>query len=84
MSRQSETKLQFALRQVQLRAQLKLDRELTHGEMAEMAGVTARSFGDWMRGVSSPNGMSAVFELLSQLPESDVLIILKQWKERDN
>lgn len=78
---QSDEKLKDALKQIQLRAQVRLGRTLTHGNLAELAGVSTRSFGDWMRGIYAPPGMSAILELLSQLEESDVSAILASWRD---
>lgn len=77
---ESENKLMGALKQIQLRAQVKYGRLLTHNDLAEIAGVNKRSIGDWMRGVCAPPGMSAIFELLSCLDEQDVLIVLNGWR----
>ncbi|AON52321.1 hypothetical protein [Herbaspirillum seropedicae] len=83
MRHKKETKLQKILKQIQLRAQVRYGKDLTQDEMASLAGVTARSFGDWMRGVTAPGGMTAVFELLSKLSEADVQEILQEWKKDD-
>jgi len=76
----SDEKLKGALKQIQLRAQVQLGRTLTHNDLAELAGVTKRSLGDWMRGVCAPPGMSAILELLSHLDESDVAAVLEYWR----
>jgi hypothetical protein len=76
-----EDRLQNALKQIQLRAQVKYARSLTHNDLAELAGVNKRSIGDWMRGVCAPSGMSAVFELLSHLDEQDVVAVLNEWRK---
>lgn len=78
---QSDEKLKGALKQIQLRAQVQLGRTLTHNDLAELAGVTKRSLGDWMRGVCAPPGMGAILELLSRLDESNVAAILEYWRE---
>lgn len=80
MKRINDSKLQDSLKQIQLRAQVAFGRTLTHGDMAQLAGVGARSLGDWMRGVTAPIGMSAVFELLSRLPEDDAIAVLNYWR----
>jgi DNA-binding transcriptional regulator YiaG len=77
----ADDRLKSALKLIQHRAQVKFGRDLTHNDMAEMAGVTKRSLGDWMRGVSAPAGMSAIFELLSQLDEDDVTDVLLKWRQ---
>lgn len=73
-------KLKWALRQIHLRAQVQAGRTLTHDDLADLAGVGKRSVGDWMRGVSAPSGMSAVFELLSQLGDDDVINVVRGWR----
>lgn len=75
-------RLKESLKQIQLRAQVQRGRTLTHGELADMAGVTTRSLGDWMRGITSPAGMSAILELLSQLDEGDVMAVLRDWRAK--
>ena len=77
----ADDRLKSALKLIQHRAQVKFGRDLTHNDMAEMAGVTKRSLGDWMRGVSAPAGMNAVFELLSQLDVDDVADVLLKWQQ---
>lgn len=80
MDKNSDTLLRDSLKQIQLRAQVALGRSLTHSDMAEIAGVGARSFGDWMRGVTAPTCMAAVFQLLSQLPEDEAIAVLDYWR----
>jgi transcriptional regulator with XRE-family HTH domain len=76
----SNEKLKNVLKRIQLLTQTRLDQELTHDDLAKRAGVTKRSLGDWMRGVCAPPGMCAIFELLSQLNESDVADVLEYWR----
>jgi DNA-binding transcriptional regulator YiaG len=76
----SEEKLKDALKQIQLRAQLRYGRTLTYGDLAALAGVGERSFGDWMRGAYAPSGMTAILELLSRLDERDVSAVLERWR----
>lgn len=76
----SDEKLKNALKRIQLMTQARLGHDLTHDDLAKRAGVTKRSLGDWMRGVCAPPGMSAVFELLSQLNENDVSAVLDYWR----
>lgn len=81
---QPSERLKEALKQIQLRAQVRMGRTLTHGDLAELAGVSTRSLGDWMRGIYAPAGMSATLELLSQLDESDVVAVLDYWRNSSN
>lgn len=80
MSGDSVARVQNTLKHLQRRAQVTFDRKLTHKELAEMAGVKKRSLDEWMRGATSPPGMSAILELLSQLPADDVIAVLNYWK----
>jgi DNA-binding transcriptional regulator YiaG len=85
----SEDRLKRALKLIQLRVQVRLNRTLTNSELAELAGVGDRSFGDWMRGTYAPAGANAILQLLSLLKESDVSEVLSYWnssapKERRN
>lgn len=74
-----EERLKVALKLIQLRVQVRLNQTLTNGELAELAGVGDRSFGDWMRGTYAPAGASAILQLLSLLTESDVHDVLNYW-----
>lgn len=58
-------------------------RQITHSDLAEVADVTPRSLGEWMRGTSAPKGMFAVFNLLAALPETSVTEVLEEWREAD-
>ena len=73
--------LKNALQRISRRAQLQFDCKLTHDDLANIAGVNKRSFGDWMRGVTAPQGMCAIFELLSQLDDEHVREILDEWRK---
>lgn len=79
-SKEKSGKLKWALKQIHLRTQVQVGRTLTHDDLADLAGVGKRSVGDWMRGVSAPSGMSAVFELLSQLGDDDVIDVVRGWR----
>jgi len=57
-------------------------RDLTLDEFAAFGGVKGRKMGDWMRGVSNAPGMTALFELLSNLPESQAKEVLDFWKAK--
>ena len=80
MSGDNAAKLRNTLKHLQRRAQVTFDRKLTHKELAEMAGVKKRSLDEWMRGATSPPGMSAILELLSRLPTDDAVAVLNYWK----
>jgi len=77
----AESRTQKTLRQIQFRLQMAAERELTHSELAKLAGVGTRALGDWMRGVTSPPGMSAILELLAILPTVDAVAVLGYWQK---
>lgn len=81
MKHDNDTKLQDSLKQIQLRAQVAYGRVLTHEDLAGLAGVSARSLGDWMRGATAPIGMSAVFALLACLSDDDKIEVINYWKK---
>lgn len=67
------------LKQIQLRLSVHVGRQLTHGDLADIAGVGIRSIGEWMRGSSTPSGIPALLRLLSSLPQEDVSTVLLPW-----
>ena len=81
MESQKEFKLMDTLKQLQRMAGVAYERKITHKEFSELAGVSKRVIDEWMRGSIKPAAMAATFELLSKLPEKDVLEILKYWKK---
>lgn len=79
-----DSSLRDTLKQIHLRAQAQLGRTLLHDDLAGMAGVSKRCIGDWMRGVTAPVGMIAIFELLSCLDDNDALAVLNRWRMGKN
>jgi transcriptional regulator with XRE-family HTH domain len=77
------SKLQKILHRIQVRVAVVKGRQLTQSDLAEVADVTPRSLGEWMRGTSAPKGMSAVFNLLAALPKDSVTEVLEEWRESD-
>ena len=81
MEIQNESKLKNTLKQLQRMAGVAFERKITHKELSELAGVKKRVIDEWMRGSVKPPAMTATFEILSKLPDKDVLEILKYWKK---
>lgn len=77
-------KLQKTLHHIQARVAVVKGRQLTQSDLAEVAEVTPRSIGEWMRGTSAPKGMAAVFNLLAALPENSVIEVLAEWRESND
>ncbi len=82
MKERTETRLKNTLKQLQRMAGVSLERRVTHKDMSEWAGVKKRVVDEWMRGAVAPPAMTAVFELLSKLPNDDVQKILEYWKKQ--
>lgn len=81
MEGQNKTKLKDTLKQLQRLAGVSFERKITHKDISELAGVKKRVIDEWMRGAVNPLAMTATFELLSKLPEKDVLEVLRYWKK---
>jgi transcriptional regulator with XRE-family HTH domain len=80
---ESDTKLKDVLKQLQRIAGVSFQRKITHEELSKLAGVNKRVIDEWMRGAIKPPAMIATFELLSKLPNEDVLKVLDYWKQLD-
>ena len=81
---ESEPTLKEALKSIQLRLSVQAGRVLRHTDIAELACVSPRSVGEWMRGSSSPSGMMAILRLLAMLPPDHVRTILEEWKQKES
>lgn len=78
-----EPKLQETLKILQLKLSAHAGRRLTHTDLACIAEVGNRSFGEWMRGATAPPGMLALLRLLSVLPPEELASILIAWQPQD-
>lgn len=78
-----EPKLQETLKVLQLKLSAHVGRRLTHADLACIADVGGRSFGEWMRGATTPPGMLALLRLLSALPPGELESILSGWQPQD-
>ena len=65
--------------QVQQRLQLACGRRFTYLELAQLAGTSERTMSEWMRGATSPMAMTALLNLLSQLPPAHAVEVLALW-----
>lgn len=72
-------KMSTTLFQIKSRAQVSLQRQVTHHVIAEMAGVSKRSVDEWMRGAVIPSG-DCILQLLSQLNNEDVKAVIEFWR----
>ncbi len=73
-------KLQYTLKHVHLYVQLMRNKRLSYTEMAEIGGVSQRTFAEWMRGGCSPAAVEAVLRMLALLPCDQVEKALEVWR----
>lgn len=55
-----------------------LGKKISQREMAEKLGVSMRTYQDWKLGNSQPQAAEAIFRMLGELEEGDVLRLIKR------
>jgi len=53
-------------------------RKISQKEMAEKLGLSMRTYQDWKLGRTNPQAAMAIFKMLSQLDEEDVIRVVKK------
>ena len=82
MAQKNHSKIQETLNMVVFGLQRVKNQRLTHADMAKLAGVSKRTFSEWMRdGGAAPVAMEAMLSMLSMLPHEDVLKIVENWRQ---
>ncbi len=56
-------------------------KKISQKEMAKRLGVSMRTYQDWRLGNSKPQAVLAVFKLLSELEDDEVLRVVKRIKK---
>ena len=56
-------------------------KKISQREMAEKLGVSMRTYQDWRLGNSNPQAAMAIFKMLSELEDDEVLRITKRIRE---
>ncbi len=56
-------------------------KKISQKEMAKRLGVSMRTYQDWRLGNSKPQAVMAVFKLLSELDDDEVLRVVKRVKK---
>ncbi len=56
-------------------------KKISQKEMAKKLGVSMRTYQDWRLGNSKPQAVMAVFKLLSELDDDEVLRVVKRVKK---
>lgn len=74
------TNLQKTLNHILFNVQLMQNRRVSYEEMAAMAGVSHRTFAEWMRGACSPAAVEAVLRMLSMLPSEEIEKAVDIWR----
>lgn len=63
-----------------------MGKKISHSQMAKKLGVSMRAYQDWRLGNTKPGAVLAVFEMLCELEEDDILYVLSKIKKgfKDN
>ncbi|MBI4937769.1 MAG: helix-turn-helix domain-containing protein [Nitrosomonadales bacterium] len=72
--------LQFTLTYILLCVQLMRNKRISYTEMAELGGVSQRTFAEWMRGGYSPAAVEAVLRMLALLPGDQIEKAIEVWR----
>jgi transcriptional regulator with XRE-family HTH domain len=54
--------------------------KLTQAKMAEIIGVKARTYVEYLRGTNEPMAMKALLNLLTLLPDDEITKLLNSWR----
>ena len=55
-----------------------LGKKISQREMAEKLGISMRTYQDWKLGNSQPQAAEAIFRMLGELEEDDILRLVKR------
>ncbi len=58
-----------------------MGKKISQREMAERLGVSMRTYQDWRLGNSQPQATTAIFKMLSELDDDEVLRVVKRIKK---
>jgi len=53
-------------------------RKISQKEMADRIGISMRTYQDWKLGKSNPQAASAIFKMLAELDEEDIVRVVKK------
>ncbi|MBE0492066.1 MAG: helix-turn-helix transcriptional regulator [Sulfurospirillum sp.] len=56
-------------------------KKISQREMAEKLGISMRTYQDWKLGNSQPQAATAIFKMLIELDDEDVLLVVKRIKK---
>ena len=69
----------FNLLHTSIEAQ-QLGKRISHKEMAQVLGVSMRTYQEWRLGNNAPKAVGVVFKMLGLLEEEDVVRLIKRVK----
>lgn len=55
-----------------------LGKKISQREMADKLGVSMRTYQDWKLGNSQPQAATAIFKMLGELEDGDILRLIKR------
>lgn len=58
-------------------------KNITKKEMANRLNISERTYIEWLRETNKPIAMKAVFDMLSQLKNDDILQVVREWKNSE-
>jgi transcriptional regulator with XRE-family HTH domain len=56
-------------------------KRISHKEMAEILGISMRTYQEWRLGNSEPLAINAVFKMLGHLEDEDIVRVVKRIKQ---
>ncbi len=56
-------------------------RKISQKEMAEKLGIPHTTYFAYVQGRNEPTGMKAMFEMLNNLDDDDIVKVVRMWKE---
>jgi transcriptional regulator with XRE-family HTH domain len=56
-------------------------KRISHKEMAEILGISMRTYQEWRLGNSEPLAINAIFKMLGHLEDEDIVRVVKRIKQ---
>lgn len=72
------------LREAHHRVEAKEQARVSQAEMAHRLGISPRTYAEYLRGTNAPLGMGAVLRLLAQLPDKEMVVVVRAWAQQDD
>ena len=75
--------LKEIIRQMHRLIEAKEKRKISQKEMADKLGIPHTTYLAYVQGRNEPTGMKALFEMLNNLDDDDIVEVVRMWKEDD-